>query len=148
MRRPILVPKLFSSSTFTCVKNRNLILNLKSEQFKREELYSIIQYSANIHHVTYVETRQMISRRSLSAQVPIITVPRTLVLPNPVFISIHILSGEPSIQSLLQIIQVLRLSVRLSLGRARIVLGHTWEPLYYLEEPPHIETDLHRCKHR
>ena len=77
----------------------------------------------------------MTSRRSLSAQVPIITVPRTMVLPNPVFISIHILSGEPSIQCLLQIIQVLRLSVCLSLSRARIVLGHTREPLYYLEEP-------------
>ena len=46
-----------------------------------------------------------------------------LIFTNPILVAIRIQSREPSIQRLLQVIQVLRVTIALPLSRARIALG-------------------------
>lgn len=61
---------------------------------------------------------------------------RALVRPDPALVPVGILAREPSVQGLLEVIEILGLAVALALGRARVALG---QALVAIEPRPGLE---------
>lgn len=74
----------------------------------------------------YTENHHSGESNYTSALVAAAAAPTALIIANPAIVAIHIQAHHPSIEDLLDVVQILRFAIRLAFGGARIAGGKTF----------------------
>jgi hypothetical protein len=104
----------------TCLRMKRGSLNIGVSD-EDQSTYMETIYKRYVHKSQKPQKTQVRSTVLLT-ETPPTAIAGALVRPNPALVAIGVLACEPAVQGLLQVIQVLGVTVTLALGRARVVL--------------------------